>query len=392
MTTKTTNPKKQKWQNILACIWEGRANLRAHFRELLTDDEQRVRVQFFAVFLIFTVVSGIMTVINLITAEWQHLMYATLAFTVLSLFNAVLMLFSRATEILSRYLFAVEITVLFAFFIISGEPQGFSAIWIILMPSCGLLLYRFKYGTIISFVNFLMLIFFFWTNVGHSFLRYYGYSESFRLRFPFLYLAALAVGTFFELIRVTTQSELSETRKNYEHLSRHDPLTGLYNRNGFYTRLEKMGLQLQNGGSAFALIDLDNFKSINDRYGHLCGDFVLKEIANIILTSVDDSVRVCRWGGDEMAVFFSDPASAASFCEQILQNVRAHDFCFGEQVFHCTLSIGLITAAPEDGCSFHELISAVDSNLYLSKRKGKDCLVVSSYADFLKQSTEQPAN
>lgn len=157
-----------------------------------------------------------------------------------------------------------------------------------------------------------------------------------------------------------------------------DSLTQLYNRRHFdellykeikrYNRKKYIALTLM-------MIDIDDFKDINDRYGHLAGDNVLVEISRIIKESVRETDTVARYGGEELAVVMPDARieSAAYKAELIRRKIEAKDFSGHEGGFHITISIGL--AAYGSGPP-HALIRAADDALYKAKRAGKNRVVV----------------
>ena len=362
----------EKWENIVRTILRNKGDVRA----LLTDEIMRSRMQFFCIFFIFSIVSAAMTIVNVFTS-WHLLMLSTLVFAVANVINMALMLVDQQMEKLSRMLFAVETLALFSFFLIFGEPEGFSAIWIALLPACGLLLYKLKYGIIFSLIQLVIVIFLFRTKAGNSLLMF-EYTGSFMRRFPLLYMAFFFVGIFFEYIRYTTQKELTEMRYRFEHLSKHDPLTGLFNRLGFYADIENRIAAGTDEGCALAIIDLDNFKTVNDRFGHLNGDTVLKKISDVITAIVGDNGSTCRWGGDELSVFFNGAEISEKLCAEILSAVRETEFEFlhGE---HVTVSIGLTLVRPETRFELADLIAVADKNLYSSKNSGKDMLRISEY-------------
>ena len=365
------NNSREKWRNIASIILK---NIN-QFSQLLTDEEQRIRIQFFLVYIIFCLVSSFMTVVNVITG-WKELMLSTLVFAVVNLVNVLLCFINRKTEFFSRILFAVEIITLFAFFCVCGEPEGFSAIWIALLPACGLLLYRLKSGLIISTVQLLIVIFFFWTETGNS-LLHYEYTQSFCMRFPMLYCAFFMVGVLFEYIRHATQKELMATREKFEYLSTHDLLTGVSNRLGFNNDVDEI---LLHGGKhcyAIAITDIDDFKSVNDTYGHGNGDIVLKETAAVISQVVGENGIVCRWGGEEFCVLFTEGEKASDLCESILSIIRAHEFDFAGVKTSVTVSIGLVEFDGADRKEIARVFNCADDNLYTAKNSGKDRLVVS---------------
>ena len=366
---------KTEWKSIVAVLYARRHELNG----LLTDEDLRVRLQFFCVYLIFTAVAAVMTVVNIFSV-YRLLMYSTLIYAALNLVNVLLALISSQTEYLSRICFAVETELLFLFFVIVGQPEGFSAIWIVLLPSSGMLLYRMRYGLVAILGQFLIIVFLFWTPFGRSLIRYQGYTESFLLRFPLLYTAAALVGIFFEYIRMTTQSELQELRNKFEYDSLHDALTGLYNRFGFYSGIEAISNHIQGGGYAFAILDLDHFKSVNDRYGHLNGDIVLKSTGEILERIVGDAGWVSRWGGEEFAVFLEEEESAEALCGKMVEAFRSHTYNFDGNIFRVTISCGLILVDRGTVLSTSALVTAADKNLYTSKETGRNRLTVSRFS------------
>lgn len=363
----------EHWTNIVRLMYDNRNDV----HDLLADDEIRVRIQFFFVFVIFSIISSVMTIMNVVT-NWRLLMYSTLFFAIANLINALLMLINADTEKLAKYLFSVEMLVLFTFFVVCGEPEGFSAIWIALLPGSGLLLYRMKYGTVLTAVQFLILVFFLWTPWGRSLLMY-DYTESFMERFPVLFLAFFSVGAFFEYIRYNTQRELVSARQDYEELSKRDPLTGLYNRFGFYSSIDTILNAGSRDGYAMAIVDFDAFKQINDTYGHSNGDEVLTVSAKEILSIVGEGGSVCRWGGDEIAVFFHSSVGAEKLCNDILTSIRNIKFNFNGIPHYVSVSIGLITIPSDIKLNLSDLITAADNNLYFSKSNGKNRLSVTAY-------------
>lgn len=150
-----------------------------------------------------------------------------------------------------------------------------------------------------------------------------------------------------------------------------DSLTGLYNRE-YAEKYANMHLR-QNRHCAYFMIDLDNFKQVNDRYGHIAGDYALKNIANMLSEMARNMGIACRMGGDEFSLFINQDISrnelhrlAASMLEEYN---RVKDG--NESITETSLSLG-IALAPEDGKTYQELYNAADKALYLSKRGGKN--------------------
>ncbi len=177
---------------------------------------------------------------------------------------------------------------------------------------------------------------------------------------------------------VGTQIDIS-ARKAAEgqiaHMARHDGLTDLPNRALFYDRLdERLGELRQRGGSAAVLcLDLDRFKAVNDRLGHLAGDTVLRAVAHRIRVEVHAEDVVARLGGDEFAVLVAeggDLAAIEDLARRLIRSVNA-PIPFGEQRMEVGLSIG-IARMPEHGQSGEEVFKRADLALYRAKLEGRN--------------------
>jgi len=363
--------KPDEWENIIKLYKRSKG----HWSRVLTNDELRMRVQFFVVYFILGTVSLGMTILNVFT-DWALLGYATLVFFILCYINCILCLISETTENISRVLFSIEIISLFAFFAIVGNPEGFSILWSLILPTCGLILYKAKAGSLLALVQWIVLILLFWTQPGKSILMY-DYTESFLQRFPLLYLACFFVGVFFEFVRANTHDELEKSRKRFEYLYKHDALTGLFNRYGLNAEIDKAAKSGHNTGHAFAIADIDDFKKVNDTYGHMNGDVVLKTVGGIIKYILGDNGYACRWGGEEFSIVFFNEVLAESICKQINKAVSEHEFDFDGKKVHVTISIGVVITEGERLPSESNVITQADENLYISKTTGKNKITLS---------------
>ncbi|MDD6811730.1 MAG: GGDEF domain-containing protein [Lachnospiraceae bacterium] len=158
-----------------------------------------------------------------------------------------------------------------------------------------------------------------------------------------------------------------------ENLASTDPLTGLYNRRSMQIFLN----HALESGSGFCVLmcDIDNFKSLNDTYGHDFGDEVLKAISTILQQQVEDYDYVCRWGGEEMLVLVSnsDLHHACQIAENIRRNISNNMFHSVEKIVHCSITIGV--ASHHKGDTIEDTIAHADYNLYQGKRNGKNRVV-----------------
>ena len=180
------------------------------------------------------------------------------------------------------------------------------------------------------------------------------------------------------------QEEVEESRIVQEELEAAaslDPLTGLFNRGHQAVIAHDLEAGIEHGRPGSVLmLDVDDFKHINDTFGHRTGDRVLVSVAKEMRASVRDADVICRWGGDEFLVFLSDasPAAALATAERIRTAISS---CSHEQDDMCVLvtaSIGVASAVPGELTSLDALIERADQALYAAKEGGRDRVVVRS--------------
>lgn len=155
----------------------------------------------------------------------------------------------------------------------------------------------------------------------------------------------------------------------------YDKLTGLANRRFLLDHLKKEHEQEQLREQWVAIMDIDDFKKVNDVYGHNCGDYVLQTIAGII-SRYSGSFRTCRWGGEEFLVqgpCTTDGKPDYRLLEGIRREVEQHLFTYEKQELHLTITIGV--AKYEEGMSLDEWIDMADKKLYAGKKSGKNRMV-----------------
>jgi diguanylate cyclase (GGDEF)-like protein len=167
------------------------------------------------------------------------------------------------------------------------------------------------------------------------------------------------------------QAQLIEDTQKFKQISFEDALTGLKNRRYFDFRFPELIEHHASKGASLsmAIIDIDAFKSINDRYGHVIGDAVLKGVANTLLEHKRATDEVCRLGGDEFVLFMSDARldDARAICE----NVRKQfSLCHVGREYDVSLSIGVAEwNSSEDHTAF---LTRADKKLFVAKREGRN--------------------
>ncbi|WP_219835938.1 diguanylate cyclase [Paenibacillus sp. R14(2021)] len=162
-----------------------------------------------------------------------------------------------------------------------------------------------------------------------------------------------------------------------DKLAKTDALTDLYNHITFHEYFERLIDQHEQNGLPLqlAIVDIDNFKHVNDTYGHRAGDAVLKSVADLIRAKVSANDFVARYGGEEFAVLFTDKASESAFVavEQIREEIAkvVHEAFGGKPV---TVSIGYAEYTSGEGKE--HFFNRVDTALYKAKSTGKNRTIV----------------
>jgi diguanylate cyclase (GGDEF)-like protein/PAS domain S-box-containing protein len=171
-------------------------------------------------------------------------------------------------------------------------------------------------------------------------------------------------------------TERRQSEKMIWEQANFDSLTGLPNRNMFHNRLEQEIVKSKRADLSLALllVDLDEFKEVNDTLGHDVGDLLLKEAARRIKACVRDSDTVARLGGDEFTIILSE-LNATNEADDIVEKIiasLAEEFPIGEEVIHISGSIG-ITLFPKDATDIDALIKGADQAMYTAKHNGRNC-------------------
>lgn len=179
--------------------------------------------------------------------------------------------------------------------------------------------------------------------------------------FSVTFLAVLTIYSYKLESRVLKESET-------------DKLTNISNRKGLASYFERIGDQKDN--YVVAIFDIDNFKKFNDVNGHLCGDYVLQEIARIASDNSKDDF-VSRWGGEEFVVIAKkdeDINDTYKKIDMIRDNIANHEFRYNNKKLKCTITVGV--AVYEDDETLEAWITKADKKLYIGKHNGKNQMVV----------------
>ncbi len=175
--------------------------------------------------------------------------------------------------------------------------------------------------------------------------------------------------------------KLTQAEEKLKKLALTDSLTGLHNRRGINNFLTELITRNKRFGDAFSIIiiDIDHFKRINDSYGHLTGDLVLKEISDTLCTSLRAFDHIARWGGEEFLLALPDTniEGAKILAEKMREKIENLKMSFNDCQINVTISLGVCGYNPEYG--INKCLELADKELYKSKIGGRN--MVNSYED-----------
>jgi len=197
-----------------------------------------------------------------------------------------------------------------------------------------------------------------------------------------LVVAILIIGLSmlkFSQIMDEHERQLIKANEQMTRLANTDQLTGTYNRRFMYSILESEKCRSgKRRPYVIAILDIDNFKQINDRFGHLAGDKVLQDIVQIILGLIRTGDVVARWGGEEFLVLLPNTSldNGIAVMERVRQTLADKVYDSDGNRFQTTLTIGL--ADSRGNRPIDEIISEADARLYQGKREGKNKVVTQS--------------
>lgn len=185
------------------------------------------------------------------------------------------------------------------------------------------------------------------------------------------------------LISKAQQQQLEEVNKQLHFQANHDPLTGLRNRGAIFEFLGIEAEKASKNRTSLAIImgDLDHFKSINDTYGHLGGDAVLREAARRIQAVLRSQDAVGRYGGEEILIVLPEVpgGQAVLVAERIRQLVAEEPVKCDVGTIPVTISLGVAAADNANNIVEQSLIQAADEALYRAKREGRNRVAFAKY-------------
>jgi diguanylate cyclase (GGDEF)-like protein len=173
-------------------------------------------------------------------------------------------------------------------------------------------------------------------------------------------------------------NELEALHAQLREQAERDPLTGVHNRRYLARELERLTHERAAGRISLAVLDVDHFKAINDRFGHAAGDAVLIRIARLLCDHLRESDSIIRSGGEEFIILMpgTDGNAAKACCERVRRAINTEAWSSVADGLSVTTSLGMATS--EDSTNLETVIRLADQRLYEAKRNGRDRVVYAS--------------
>ncbi len=239
-------------------------------------------------------------------------------------------------------------------------------VWTIKLGMVRSVLFAALLAALLSSLVMLLVGFF----MGYRTFEEYRLGLIFSTVVPFLISTTLGV----PVVRMIMDLHLAEKEMRYH--ATHDTLTGLLNRRTVLERVEYFFQIASREKHSFSIVlaDIDDFKNINDTYGHAAGDAVLAELGVLFNSNLRASDSVGRYGGEEFVFFlpYASIEAAKEFTSRLHKMVNEKVISVANQSLGVTLSIGIANYRPEVSQSVDDLLSAADSAMYVAKNRGKN--------------------
>ncbi|MBH0026624.1 GGDEF domain-containing protein [Pseudoalteromonas sp. SWN29] len=271
-------------------------------------------------------------------------------------------------------------------FVVSVGGHAHSLFWATLIPPFSFFLVGRNWGSLFSAVAFTIC----------AYLVYLQQQQTVTIGLGSLFnlievsLAHILIFRFYEKTRFSAYTRLSIRNLEIQHLAETDKLTGLYNRQKFDSELSQLIAknEVSKASNCLLICDIDYFKNINDTYGHLVGDSVLSEFANILKNKMPKSSLIARWGGEEFTVILS----GTSITDAMAQANELKEYVGTHPIVNISLTISIGLAPIQTGDTVLKILERADKALYEAKNNGRNLvccsdnnLTITAYPDYIKQ-------
>ncbi len=325
-------------------------------QQQLTDDDKRYRLQLILMSLLFALIALSMSIVNCFSHEYA-LAAVTFVFGIVCIVCSAVSMRWPALTSAAYIVFNFILSAMLIYFTVTGSADGFSVLWLLLMPTCGMLFSGQRIGTAFCAFLFAAIVFLMWTPWGRGLLQV-DYGSTFLLRFPLLYAACFIIGFFFEFSRKMTYDSLRQAQQEMLVLSQRDGMTGIYNRAKFTQDIDSLAKGEDAYPVGFIYVDINGLKHTNDTLSHDAGDELIESCVGIITARFPKNICY-RLGGDEFLVILRR-CTRRQLDNQL--ELLHKDFSATDRV---SVSIGCAYA--ESSRSTHAAIIAADADMQKNK-------------------------
>ena len=261
-----------------------------------------------------------------------------------------------------------------------GLDSNFAMFLLMIIPLAFLMPNKYKYMPfVVLFISVPLYGFlnFYYRDTNHILIDLSG--TSYELVFYIINIIVGSVVLFyvaiiFTLINTYTECKLRIQTEQLKTMASTDPLTKLNNRREIQKKLQEVSEESKNGASNYiiGIGDIDDFKKVNDTYGHDMGDVVLEEVAKLISDTIPNKASVARWGGEEFLFVIPDSNidEGRRYADNIIERIRRKTFTSGGIEFSITMTIGICLGTSQD--TVDKVITEADARLYKGKQSGKN--------------------
>ncbi|WP_182440064.1 GGDEF domain-containing protein [Colwellia sp. RSH04] len=265
-----------------------------------------------------------------------------------------------------------SLVLLMIYLVYSGGVNNTGPLWIFIIPPVALFMHGLKRGLIDNLIFVTAICFLMFFQQGELLIT--EYSFEFKTRLIYSYLTVTFLSSFYEYSRNRTFQYTLELSKKYESLAKLDPLTKLSNRRDALLLLEQEHSRQKRNPMDISLIlcDVDNFKVINDTFGHNIGDEVLVKLSQCFQSLMREQDIVARWGGEEFLVILPETPieNADNLSKKLHQQIRGLAIVHEDHEIHVTVSMGISKLAPTQ--HIKDAINFADKYLYKAKANGRN--------------------
>lgn len=288
----------------------------------------------------------------------------------------------RSKRIANPYTFSanlvtVSLMMLMLYLVFTGGVNGTGPLWIYIVPPVALFFGGMRKGilNIGLFVLAISALMFYpndeWLSTSYTF--------EFKSRLIYSFLTVSCLFAFYEYVRQNSFIRIQEMSQKFERQAMHDPLSGLLNRRGMREKLQNEfdRSQRYKNNLTIMMCDIDNFKTVNDQYGHDKGDEIINSLGTIFKSGLRKQDSLARWGGEEYLFLLPETNGdqGMQLAEMLRSKIEEEPYIQNDQIFSITISIGLHQIAATD--TINQAITKADTNLYKAKEQGRNRCIIS---------------